>query len=93
LSPTLAVGAFKIGRHPALIGGKKTLHPELGWLLTYPFNITGNPAATVPCGFNKDGMPVGLQIVGRHMDEEKVIAASAAFEEVRPWAEKLPEVS
>ncbi|MSQ08028.1 MAG: amidase [Dehalococcoidia bacterium] len=93
LSPTLAVAAFKINGHPATIGGKKAVHPKLGWLMTYPFNATGNPAATVPCGFNKDGMPVGLQITGAHCDEEVVIAASAAFEQAMPWADKLPKVS
>ena len=68
--------------------------------MTHPFNVTGNPAATVPCGFAKtgpsagspEGMPVGLQIVGPHEDEETVIAASAAFEEARPWADRLPKV-
>ena len=93
LSPTLAVAAFKINQHPATIGGKKTPNRRLGWLMTYPFNVTGNPAATVPCGFTKDGMPAGLQITGRHLDEETVIAASAAFEQARPWADKLPKVS
>ena len=93
LSPTLAVAAFKINGHPATIGGKKAIHPKLGWLMTYPFNATGNPAATVPCGFNKDGMPAGLQITGAHGDEDAVIAASAVFEQARPWADRLPKVS
>ncbi len=92
LSPTLAVGAFKIDKHPAVIGGRKSRNRRLNWLMTYMFNATGNPAATVPCGFNGDGMPVGLQIVGPHEDEASVIAASAAFEEARPWADKLPKI-
>ncbi len=93
LSPTLAVGAFKIGHPPEVIGGKRVLSTRLGFYpFTYPFNVTGNPAATVPCGFTKEGMPVGLQIIGRMEDEATVLAASAAFEMARPWVGKRPPV-
>ena len=93
LSPTLAVGAFKIGHPPEAIGGKRVFSPRLGFYpFTYPFNATGNPAASIPCGFTREGMPAGLQIVGRHEDEATVIAASAAFEQARPWAQHRPPV-
>ncbi|MDP3768598.1 MAG: amidase family protein, partial [Dehalococcoidia bacterium] len=93
LSPTLAVGAFKIGHPPEAIGGKRVFSPRLGFYpFTYPFNATGNPAASIPCGFTKEGMPAGLQIIGRHEDEATVIAASAAFEQARPWAQHRPPV-
>jgi aspartyl-tRNA(Asn)/glutamyl-tRNA(Gln) amidotransferase subunit A len=59
---------------------------------TYPFNITGQPAASVPCGFTEDGLPIGLQIVGRKYDEMTVLKASAAFERAKPWADKYPTV-
>ena len=55
--------------------------------MTYLINFTGNPAATVPAGLAENGMPVGMQIVGRRYDDAGVIAASAAFEQVRPWIE------
>ncbi len=57
---------------------------------TYPFNYTGNPAASLPCGFTGDGLPVGVQIVGRRFDDLGVLQASAAFEAARPWRQRHP---
>ena len=45
---------------------------------------------SVPCGFTKSGLPVGLQIVGRRRQEAAVLQAAAAFEAAAPWADKLP---
>lgn len=71
------------------------LHSEIGheaWdaTLTWPFNWTGHPVASVPAGVTEAGAPVGLQIVGPRYDDETVIAASAAFEQERPWHEHYP---
>ena len=90
LTPTLAVPAFNIPYYgPKEINGQKVA--PLAWLpFTYPFNITGQPAASVPCGFTSGGLPVGLQIVGRKFDEVSVLKAAAAFEKARPWANKYP---
>ena len=55
--------------------------------------MTGLPAASVPCGFSSDGMPIGLHIIGAKGQENAVLRASAAFEEARPWAHLLPPVS
>ena len=67
------------------------------WLIwaefSYPFNFSGNPAASIPCGFTASGLPVGLQIVGARFDDLGVLQASAAFEEARPWAGKRPPAS
>ena len=60
--------------------------------LTYPFNITGQPAATLPCGFAADGLPIGLQIVGRRYDDLTVLRACAAFEAARPWSQHRPAI-
>jgi aspartyl-tRNA(Asn)/glutamyl-tRNA(Gln) amidotransferase subunit A len=57
---------------------------------SYPFNMSWNPAASTPCGFTAEGLPVGLQIVGRRFDDLGVLQASAAFEKALPWAEKRP---
>lgn len=56
----------------------------IGWCLTYPFNFTGHPAASIPAGL-VDGLPVGMQIIGRRYADVDVFAASAAFEQMRPW--------
>ena len=93
LSPTMAVPAFAINEHPAVIDGK-AVDPFFGYLpFTYPINAIGHPAASVPCAFTADGMPIGLHIVGRKGDEAAVLAASAAFERARPWAHHRPPVS
>ena len=65
---------------------------KLPHALTCPFNLTGQPVATVPCGFSANGLPIGLQIIGRVGDEMTVLKASAAFEMERPWADKIPPV-
>ena len=90
LTPTLPVTAFAAGDdYPGQIDGQPTTY--LSWTaFTYPFNITGQPAASVPCGFDRAGLPVGLQIVGRWRDDVTVLRASAAFETLAPWAEKYP---
>ena len=60
---------------------------------TYPINLIGHPATSIPCGFSSDGLPIGLHIIGRKGDEETVMAASAAFEQARPWIDTRPPVS
>jgi amidase/aspartyl-tRNA(Asn)/glutamyl-tRNA(Gln) amidotransferase subunit A len=69
---------------PTSINGE-TVDPLIGWCLTYPINFTGHPAASVPAGL-AEGLPVGMQIVGRRYGDVDVLAASAAFERLRPWA-------
>jgi aspartyl-tRNA(Asn)/glutamyl-tRNA(Gln) amidotransferase subunit A len=59
---------------------------------TYPFNFTGMPAASVPCGFGPGGLPIGLQIVAARGRDELVLRASAAFEAAQPWADRWPAV-
>lgn len=92
LTPTLSVAAFPADR---LIPEHWEQH-EWDWLrwagFSYPFNLTWLPAATCPCEFTADGLPVGLQIVaGRHQDL-RVLQASRAFEQARPWAQLRPPV-
>jgi Asp-tRNA(Asn)/Glu-tRNA(Gln) amidotransferase A subunit family amidase len=63
-----------------------------GWTLTHPFNMTGSPAISVPCGFTRDGRPVGLQLAGRMNADQDVLAAAAAFETARPWRDRRPAI-
>jgi amidase len=61
------------------------VNPLIGWCLTYPVNFTGHPAASIPAGLAADNLPVGMQIIGRRYADLDVLAASAAFERLRPW--------
>ena len=71
-------------RGPTQINGEK-VDPLIGWCLTYFVNFSGNPAASIPAGLSEDGLPVGMQIIGRRHADADVLAASAAFERIRPW--------
>lgn len=86
LTPTVAVPPFEIGRYRIVEIAGTSVSP-LNWMaFTYPFNITGQPAASVPCGWTDDGLPVGLQIVGRRFDDLTVLKAAFAFQQALPWA-------
>jgi len=91
LTPTLSIPAFDIAAYQVteIAGVKGT--PALDWTpFTYPFNFTGQPAASVPCGWTDDGLPIGLQIVGRRFDDATVLRVAATFEQAAPWADKQP---
>ena len=90
LTPTVACPPFALGLdNPTEIAGKPV--GPYAWIpFTYPFNLTGQPAASVPCGFTRDGLPIGLQIVGRRYADGSVLAAAGAFERAQPWAERHP---
>jgi aspartyl-tRNA(Asn)/glutamyl-tRNA(Gln) amidotransferase subunit A len=87
-TPTVPVAAFEAGLDSPVRHGVQTSY--LGWTgFTYPFNLSGHPAATMPCGFTQDGLPVGLQLVGRMGEDALVLRAAAAFEALRPWRPEL----
>ena len=90
LSPTLPVAAFDVGLN---------VPPEMpdaniiSWVCyTYPFNLTGNPGASLPVGFTAYGLPVGLQVISRAIREEDIFRACAAFEAARPWSQFIPPI-
>jgi aspartyl-tRNA(Asn)/glutamyl-tRNA(Gln) amidotransferase subunit A len=92
LTPTTACPPFAVGLdNPTEIAGRPA--GAYAWIpFTYPFNLTGQPAASVPAGFTANGLPVGLQIVGRRFADAAVLRASAAFERLRPWAQHRPPI-
>jgi len=99
ITPTLACPAFELGKSFAekidsktdiIIDGKKV--GPLEWLpFTYPFNLSGHPAASIPCGWSSEGLPIGMQIVGKRLDDLTVLQVSKAFEEIQPWQDKRPQ--
>ena len=93
LTPTVACPAFGLGLDfPTEVAGRH-VEPMMWTPFTFPFNLTGQPAASVPCGFTKGGLPIGLQIVGRRFDDATVLRAAAAFERARPWTRARPPVA
>jgi len=90
VTPTLACMPVKNASDgntlgPAQINGEE-VDPAIGWCLTYFTNFSGHPSASIPAGL-VDGLPVGMQIIGRRGADVDVLAASAAFERVRPWTD------
>lgn len=88
LTPTVPITPFLAGEEV-----------PIGWHLprwtswtpfTYPFNMTQQPAASVPCGWSANGLPIGLQVVGPRHADSRVLAACAAYERVAPWAHLRP---
>jgi Asp-tRNA(Asn)/Glu-tRNA(Gln) amidotransferase A subunit family amidase len=89
VTPTLGIPPFEKDTKPEEINGRP-IDPLHGWLLTWPINLTGNPTASVPAGFTDDGLPVGMQIIGRRHADDTVLSASRVFERLCPWAGSYP---
>ena len=99
LSPVCAVPTFPFDKIPMEVDGTPATYLEgrvPGLLARMPFtptfNMTGNPAASAPAGFTKDGLPVGLHIIGGWHQDALVLQASAGFETIQPWAAKKPKL-
>ena len=91
VTPTTAVPPFPVETiYPREINGVPMPNYIQWVLLTYAFTVVGLPAISVPCGFTRDGLPVGLQIVGRWHDDASVLRAAAAFEQAAPWTDRRP---
>lgn len=90
LTPTMPITAFKTGREVPE-NWPSTRWPS--WTpFTYPFNLTGQPALSVPCGFASNGLPIGLQLVGARFDDARVLRAGHAYQQAAPLTEKRPEL-
>ena len=88
LTPTLPCPAFDVGLNtPPHLQDRNAVD----WVYyTYPFNLTGQPAASIPAGWTRAGLPVGLQMVARSHQETDIFRAAAAFEASQPWSDKKP---
>lgn len=89
ITPTLPTAAFAAeADYDPAAGGEDQM---VGWVsYTYVANLTGIPAASIPVGFTAKGLPVGLQILGRHLGEADILSLASAYEAVRPWAQHRP---
>jgi aspartyl-tRNA(Asn)/glutamyl-tRNA(Gln) amidotransferase subunit A len=96
VTPTLSRTALPIEHQFAdvvTIDGKPVDTMRRAWYpYTLPFNMTGNPAISIPCGWDKDGLPIGLQLIGRLGADSTLLHAAALFEQARPWAQRRPNL-
>ena len=94
--PTLARTAIPIEERlfePIEIEGQKIDTVRKAWYpYTHPFNLTGHPAITLPCGFHSDGLPMAIQLVGRRGEDARLLRAAALYEQARPWAARRPQI-
>jgi len=92
--PTLSRTALPIDHDhfaPISIDGQVVGTCRKSWYpYTLPFNLTGHPAITLPCGFGNDDLPIGLQLVGRPGEDGRLLQVAAVFEQLRPWAAVQP---
>jgi len=90
VTPTLPIPAFEAGKLAPKTDEKEKW---VNWTpFSFPFNLTQQPAASVPCGFTKAGLPVGLHIVGRMFDDWTVLRAARAYEQTTGWTKKKPKL-
>jgi aspartyl-tRNA(Asn)/glutamyl-tRNA(Gln) amidotransferase subunit A len=90
VTPSLQITAPRIGQTSVEFGGKVREINPVFIRLSDPFNVTGQPAISVPCGISDDGLPIGLQIAGRPFDEDMVLRIASAFESATPWHLRRP---
>jgi aspartyl-tRNA(Asn)/glutamyl-tRNA(Gln) amidotransferase subunit A len=90
VGPTTPITAWKSGEWTVKVGGKDESVLAASWRFTFPYNLTGLPAISIPCGFDRDGLPIGLQIAGRPFDEMTVFTAAHAYERTHEWAQSMP---
>jgi aspartyl-tRNA(Asn)/glutamyl-tRNA(Gln) amidotransferase subunit A len=96
VTPTLSTPALPITHNalePVKVNGKIAGSMREAWYpYTHPFNLAGNPAISIPCGWTQENLPVGLQIVGPWFSEKSILELAAFFETVKPWADRRPPV-
>lgn len=92
IGPTTPITAWKRGEWTVQVGGQPESVLAASWRFTYPYNLTGLPAISVPCGFDRDGLPIGVQIAGRPFDEGGVLRVAHAYERDHDWKERWPDI-
>ena len=85
ITPTSPTAAFKIGEKTA-----DPLQMYLSDIFTISVNLAGAPAISIPCGFTTNNLPVGLQLIGKHFDEESILKVAYAYEQSTEWHERKP---
>jgi aspartyl-tRNA(Asn)/glutamyl-tRNA(Gln) amidotransferase subunit A len=87
ITPTAPTTAFKIGEKT-----QDPLQMYLTDIFTLPASLAGLPALSLPCGFDEKGLPIGLQIMGKHFDEATILRIGYAFEQATDWHNRKPSI-
>lgn len=87
ITPTAPTTAFRLGEKT-----QDPLQMYLSDIFTISVNLAGLPAISIPCGFDREGLPVGMQIIGRHFDETTILRLAFAYEQVTEWHRRKPEL-
>ena len=94
LAPTSPIPAPRIGERQVRAAGERESATRAELLrLTRPANVTGFPAISIPCGFTREGLPVGLQLLGPRWGEARLLAIALAYEEATEWHKRHPDLS
>jgi len=89
----MPIAAPRIGENQLMIEGEKETVRSALVRLNRPANLTGDPAVSIPCGFTRGGLPIGLQLIGPHWSEARLLAIAFAFEDATEWHKKHPILS
>jgi len=90
VGPTMPITAWKAGEWTVKVGERDESVLSASWRFTFPYNLTGLPAISLPCGFDRSGLPIGLQIAGRPFDEAMVLRVADAYERTHEWKDRTP---
>ena len=87
MSPTSTSCAFKLGER-----SDDPVQMYLNDIFTSPVNLSGLPGMSIPCGFSREGLPIGLQIIGRPLDEGRMLNVAYAYEQATEWKTRRPPI-
>lgn len=90
VGPTSPITAWKSGEWTVKVGGKDESVLSASWRFTFPYNLTGLPAISLPCGYDREGLPIGLQIAAKPFDEVTLLRAAHAYERTHEWKDRMP---
>ena len=93
LAPALPIAASRIGEKEVVIGGEKETVRSAFVRLNRPANLTGHPAISIPCGFTRAGLPIGLQLIGPHWSEARLLSIALAYEDATEWHKRRPPLA
>lgn len=92
IAPTLPIAAPRLGENEILIAGRKETVRSALVRMNRPANFTGHPAISVPCGFTREGLPIGMQLIGPHFGEARLLSIALAYEEATEWQKRHPDL-